>query len=652
MKSFKVFINETNAGVTGVDGVRGLGFTSGNPSVVNYVDKYVNTNTMSYNDENGNKLALIKKMHHNLHNNKLGYKAFDPTKIGASKNFGNIEEAKLNELGGDYDRSAQGVDVIGDLTGASRKVAKVNEVKKIVPKAKKAAAAGMVLANVATLGNVAGGAAEGKGHPVKDIAQAVSGLPGKSGWAAMSGNYTLKGVEGIRDYVKGKLMKEDKDPCWKGYEMVGMKTKKGRKVPNCVPTEEQKNLVPANSTERGIYEVKSSRNPAKAYGIRKSANASSEDAISKSHPNWTGLNMTSAKAAEEKARRIAADKASAERRAKEGTVEEATYKGKTVTLNKPMKGDVKKSKVFVDPDGDGKAQKVNFGDKSLSIKKNQPGRKKSYCSRSGGIKGTNDKTSANYWSRRAWDCEEETQIDEISAELVGKVSNARWRQGKAPSKTLSRAINKKFIESGKKKEDDTPFEGSHKRSHEKSSTHVRRLAVKAMKAHMKEMDTSSFPTSRNIDDRRPRLDSLKGVANATSDAISGVINGKSMQQSINDVKSHIDRQDKNDSSALDKDSGNKRKVSNDELTQKTSDMLKPKMNSISSAPKYTSSLSSKPVKEETTMDTKELVNEALDNILEDNLVGMKENLQAALQEKMMEKLEERKKNIAADYFAQ
>lgn len=33
-------------------------------------------------------------------------------------------------------------------------------------------------------------------------------------------------------------MKEDKDPCWKGYEMIGMKKKGGRKVPNCVPVEE------------------------------------------------------------------------------------------------------------------------------------------------------------------------------------------------------------------------------------------------------------------------------------------------------------------------------------------------------------------------------------------------------------------------------
>jgi hypothetical protein len=87
-------------------------------------------------------------------------------------------------------------------------------------------------------------------------------------------------------------------------------------------------------------------------------------------------------------------------------VSEATYKGRDVPLNKPMAGDVKKSKVYVDPDGDGKAQKVNFGDKTLSIKKNNPDRKKSYCARSGGQGNLNDKTSANYWSRKAWNCEE------------------------------------------------------------------------------------------------------------------------------------------------------------------------------------------------------------------------------------------------------
>ena len=28
---------------------------------------------------------------------------------------------------------------------------------------------------------------------------------------------------------------DDKDPCWDGYEMVGMKKKDGKEVPNCVP---------------------------------------------------------------------------------------------------------------------------------------------------------------------------------------------------------------------------------------------------------------------------------------------------------------------------------------------------------------------------------------------------------------------------------
>jgi len=30
-------------------------------------------------------------------------------------------------------------------------------------------------------------------------------------------------------------MAKSKGPCWDGYEMIGMKSKGGRKVPNCVP---------------------------------------------------------------------------------------------------------------------------------------------------------------------------------------------------------------------------------------------------------------------------------------------------------------------------------------------------------------------------------------------------------------------------------
>ena len=32
-----------------------------------------------------------------------------------------------------------------------------------------------------------------------------------------------------------KKMSKGKGPCWSGYEMIGKKSKGGRKVPNCVP---------------------------------------------------------------------------------------------------------------------------------------------------------------------------------------------------------------------------------------------------------------------------------------------------------------------------------------------------------------------------------------------------------------------------------
>ena len=34
--------------------------------------------------------------------------------------------------------------------------------------------------------------------------------------------------------------KKMKNPCWKGYEAIGMKTKNGKKVPNCVPKNKKK----------------------------------------------------------------------------------------------------------------------------------------------------------------------------------------------------------------------------------------------------------------------------------------------------------------------------------------------------------------------------------------------------------------------------
>jgi hypothetical protein len=83
----------------------------------------------------------------------------------------------------------------------------------------------------------------------------------------------------------------------------------------------------------------------------------------------------------------------------------AKYKGKSVKLNKIMRGDVKKFKVFVRNRRTGRVQKVNFGSKTMSIKKHIPARKRSFMARMGGVlkKVRGQKSlSPAYWSLRSW----------------------------------------------------------------------------------------------------------------------------------------------------------------------------------------------------------------------------------------------------------
>ena len=59
----------------------------------------------------------------------------------------------------------------------------------------------------------------------------------------------------------------------------------------------------------------------------------------------------------------------------------AKYKGRTVKLNKVQRGDVKKFKVFVRNKKTGRVQKVHFGQKGMTIGRNDPARRKSFFSR-------------------------------------------------------------------------------------------------------------------------------------------------------------------------------------------------------------------------------------------------------------------------------
>lgn len=72
-------------------------------------------------------------------------------------------------------------------------------------------------------------------------------------------------------------------------------------------------------------------------------------------------------------------------------------------LNKPFKtpGGPKKSAVYVKNEK-GNTVKVAFGDPNMSIKKDQPGRKKSFMARHK-CADKKDKTTAGYWSCKAWE---------------------------------------------------------------------------------------------------------------------------------------------------------------------------------------------------------------------------------------------------------
>ena len=84
-------------------------------------------------------------------------------------------------------------------------------------------------------------------------------------------------------------------------------------------------------------------------------------------------------------------------------VDEAEYQGRKVKLGKPMQGDVKKFKVYV-KNPKGNVVKVNFGHggssvkgKAMSIKKNNPKRRKSFRARHN-CDNPGPRHKARYWS--------------------------------------------------------------------------------------------------------------------------------------------------------------------------------------------------------------------------------------------------------------
>ena len=80
---------------------------------------------------------------------------------------------------------------------------------------------------------------------------------------------------------------------------------------------------------------------------------------------------------------------------------EAEYQGRKVKLGKPMRGDVKKFKVYVKDPKTKNVKKVNFGDPNMKIKKSNPARRRSFRARHN-CDNPGPRTKARYWSCRKW----------------------------------------------------------------------------------------------------------------------------------------------------------------------------------------------------------------------------------------------------------
>ena len=146
---------------------------------------------------------------------------------------------------------------------------------------------------------------------------------------------------------KKESVEEARGTCWVGYQQVGMKKKGGKMVPNCV---------------KEIYEIFYEED-GKAHG-------------------YTFEHI------------------------RENDLNEAEYQGRKVKLGKPMRGDVKKFKVYVKNPA-GNVVKVNFGQGkknpggTMRIRKSNPKARANFRARHN-CDSPGPRHKARYWSCRKW----------------------------------------------------------------------------------------------------------------------------------------------------------------------------------------------------------------------------------------------------------
>ena len=197
------------------------------------------------------------------------------------------------------------------------------------------------------------------------------------------------------------VVNEDRGPCWKGYQQIGMKTKDGKEVPNCVPNNEAANSN-AIGQPGGFYgdEYDTTTNETDLRDTDSEINYGNVEPEEYDVDNYDDY----------KDFMVFIRNYNKELNEGCSCLLEAEYQGREVKLGKPMAGDVKKFKVYV-KNPQGNVVKVNFGhggssaaskgEKTMRIRKSNPAARKSFRARHN-CDNPGPRTKARYWSCRKW----------------------------------------------------------------------------------------------------------------------------------------------------------------------------------------------------------------------------------------------------------
>jgi hypothetical protein len=115
--------------------------------------------------------------------------------------------------------------------------------------------------------------------------------------------------------------------------------------------------------------------------------------------------------------------------------------GKKVKLNKIMRGDVKKYKVYVKNDK-GNVVKVNFGDPNMEIKRDDPARRKNFRARHN-CDNPGPRWKARYWACKTWSAKPVSAMLKEGVEILDEAKKNKAKDPKKWSACIAQA-KKKF----------------------------------------------------------------------------------------------------------------------------------------------------------------------------------------------------------------